>query len=236
MKDDSTATSTACGHCGLSDRKILHHVRLTGTFRRLCTTCVLRLHPKSFCPSCLIVYHRSPPDNSVVCYRCHSSSHRTCVSPSVTGRTPCATCLNPNALVFEYKSCYWSSNNKNPRIDLSAARLLVAAAEISSMSMSKAEAAAVTEADWRANEASNWRKKAKEAVNHVVKLMEIEQKKRGDDHKAVVVDVDGNCNKKFATIPVVNTRIDDGNGSIEVSEALNAVKLSGESVCRMMEI
>ncbi|KAI3774373.1 hypothetical protein L1987_48926 [Smallanthus sonchifolius] len=67
------------------------------------------------------------------------------------------------------------------------------AAEISSTSITKAEVAAVTEADWRAKEASEWRKKAKEAVNHVVKLMEIEKKKRDGNHKAVIDDVNGNA-------------------------------------------
>ncbi|KAK9070910.1 hypothetical protein SSX86_009478 [Deinandra increscens subsp. villosa] len=218
MKDDSTTTT--CSQCGLPDRKILHHVRLSGTFRRLCTTCVLRLHPKSFCPSCLTVYHRcSPPDHAFVCHKCHSSSHPTCMtSPSVSARSPCSACSNPNALVFDVFDVF-DPQPPGRGIGLSAARLLVAAAEISWMSMSKAEGAAVTEAEWRAKEASEWKKKAKDAVNHVVKLMEIEKKKRGGDNRKDVVD-DGDVNGD-----------DNSIGSVEVFEGLNGVKLEGGPMC-----
>ncbi|KAJ0743689.1 putative transcription factor C2H2 family [Helianthus annuus] len=222
MSDDSTAT---CSQCNLTHPKILHHIRLNATFRRLCTTCVLRLHPNHFCPSCLTVYHRSPPENAIVCFKCHSFSHRTCVSPSVTVRTPCATCLNPNGVVFSPRSSSWiyNSNNGSRRIDLAAARLLVAAAEISTVSMSRAEAAAVKEAEWRAKEASEWGKKAKEAVNHVVKVREIEKKKRDDECEcececSVVVD-DVGSNSSFVGI----------GSSVGSVEAFEALKLAGES-------
>ncbi|KAJ0533069.1 hypothetical protein HanIR_Chr09g0404161 [Helianthus annuus] len=44
--------ATVCGQCGVVEPKYLHHVRHCATFRRLCTTCVLRLHPQCFCPTC----------------------------------------------------------------------------------------------------------------------------------------------------------------------------------------
>ncbi|KAI3778674.1 hypothetical protein L2E82_08057 [Cichorium intybus] len=87
------------------------------------------------------------PVHTVICSKCHFSSHRICISPPVAGPltyshapSPCSTCLNPNRLVFDPKP------------------------EISYMSMSKAEAAAVTEADRRAKEASYMRKRAREGT------------------------------------------------------------------------
>ncbi|XP_076957317.1 uncharacterized protein LOC143632771 [Bidens hawaiensis] len=198
----TTTTTTACSQCVFIDHKILHTVRLNGTFRRLCTTCLLRLHRESFCPSCLTVYHGSPPDTAVFCQKCGSSSHRTCVSPLLTGSTRCATCVNPSRLVF--------NPNSNRIIDVTAARLLVAAAEISMLSMKKAEEDAAMEVDWRVKEAADWRKKAKDDVNRFVKLVEeIDKNTRDYDYyyDNVVVDDDG----------------------IEATEALN-------EVYRMMEI
>ncbi|KAG7024048.1 hypothetical protein SDJN02_15077, partial [Cucurbita argyrosperma subsp. argyrosperma] len=61
-----TKVQTECGNCGSHGRWILHHVRLRGINRRLCTSCVLRLHPTSFCPSCFHFYDPSvsPPHPS----------------------------------------------------------------------------------------------------------------------------------------------------------------------------
>ncbi|KAL4588355.1 hypothetical protein LXL04_001239 [Taraxacum kok-saghyz] len=187
----ANTTTTVCGHCGFLDRQILHHVRLGGNFRRLCTTCVLRLHSQYFCPSCFIVFDRSPPENASVCSKCFSSAHRTCVPPSVSGPTsssrtpsPCATCLNPSRLVFDPKR-----GDAKRGIDTTAARLLVAAAEISSLSMSKAEVLAVSEAERRGKEASYTRKRAREALDHVVYLMEIEKKNNINGNKGVAMPV-----------------------------------------------
>lgn len=190
-------TTNVCGQCRVSDHKFLHHIRLGGTFRRLCTSCVLHHHRQSFCSSCLTVYHRSRPENTVFCNKCHSSSHRTCVSPPATaaaGRSHCYICLNPNSLNFAPKTCNWNSNG-NQGIDISAARLLLAAAEISAFSMSNAEAAAASEADRRAKDASDTRKRAKEAVNHVLKLMETEKAKNINNRHKVISN--GNANKIF---------------------------------------
>ncbi|KAI3788758.1 hypothetical protein L2E82_01533 [Cichorium intybus] len=148
--------------------------------------------------------------------KCHSSSHRTCVSPPVAGPTtsshapsPCSTCLNPNRLVFDPKSA-----DANRGIDNAEARLLVAAAEISYMSMSKAEAAAVTEADRRAKEASYTRKRAREALDHVVYLMETEKRK----------NVNGN---KVLAMPATHVQINNNKivAANQVSEALKSVVL-----------
>ncbi|CAH1418769.1 unnamed protein product [Lactuca virosa] len=222
MKANNPTTNTVCGHCGFLDRKILHHVRRGGNFRRLCTTCVLRLHSQYFCPTCFIVYDRSPPEHAVVCNKCYSSAHPTCVSPPISAPTPssrapspspspCATCLNPSRLVFDPKR-----TDGNGGMDNDAARLLVTAAEISSLSMSKAEVVAVAEAERRAKEASYTRKRAREALDHVVYLMENEKKK----------NINGN---KVVAMPMMDVRINNNNNKVvaanQVSEAFKSVVL-----------
>ncbi|MFS7967475.1 putative transcription factor C2H2 family [Helianthus anomalus] len=226
---DPTFT-TVCGQCGIEDRKFLHHVRHRGTFRRLCTTCVLRLHPQCFCPYCLGVYDRSPPIDAVVCYKCYSSSHPTCVSPPISTTmtstmstmtssrcsSPCASCVNPNLLVLNLNRVESRSNGGRvvDRIDLNAARLLLAAGKIAAMSMNKAEVAAANEAERRAKEAAYTRKRAREALDHVVRLMVKEK----SDQK--VNNVSAGVSPVVGVVDVSNVDV-----SGEVVEAMNAVEL-----------
>nr|XP_043627151.1 uncharacterized protein LOC122598632 [Erigeron canadensis] len=163
-------TTTVCDQCGFNNQKILHNVPHRSTFRRLCTTCILRLHHQSFCPSCLTVYTTSPPQNAVVCHKCKSYSHPNCIIKSQPATLlRCVTCLNPNNLVFDTKS---------GTIDLRNARLLVAAAEISSVSIKNAEMDLGQEADRSGKVAADTRKRAREAIKHVVRRMEVEKRKR----------------------------------------------------------
>lgn len=102
-------------------------------------------------------------------------------------------------------------------MDNDAARLLVTAAEISSLSMSKAEVVAVAEAERRAKEASYTRKRAREALDHVVYLMENEKKK----------NINGN---KVVSMPMMDVRINNNNNNKlvaanQVSEAFKSVVL-----------
>nr|XP_043628981.1 uncharacterized protein LOC122600338 [Erigeron canadensis] len=199
---------TVCGQCGIEEKKLLHNVRLRGNFRRLCTNCVLRLHPQCFCPSCLGVFEKTPPENAVVCFKCYSSSHPNCVisqplGGNARGPVPCSVCLNPGSLVLNL-----NVGNKGRGIDGNAARLLLAAGKIAAMSMSKAEVAAAMEAERRAKEAAFTKKRAREALDHVVKMMVKEKSS-------------GNVAKKKVGV-VVKEKVD---GSNEVVEALNAVEL-----------
>ncbi|KAL4564556.1 hypothetical protein LXL04_028620 [Taraxacum kok-saghyz] len=240
MKQDSNPTTTTnhptlatvCGHCGVEERKLLHNVRLRGNFRRLCTTCVLRLHPQYFCPACLGVYDRSPPGDAVVCYKCYSSSHPNCVSsPPVSsiassrGPFSCSSCLNPNALVLNLNRVENGTRTGGRAIDNNAARLLFAAGKIASMSMNKAEVAASTEAERRSKEAAYTKKRAREALDHVVYLMVKEKRIAVESNKKVV---NTNNTVVAATPPAVvdpsavNNKVDDSN---EVLEALNAVEI-----------
>ncbi|KAL8222899.1 hypothetical protein R6Q57_020298 [Mikania cordata] len=239
MKQDSNPTTTTnhpslatvCGQCGVEERKLLHNVRLRGNFRRLCTSCVLRLHPQCFCPSCLGVYDRSPPDDAVVCYKCYSSSHPNCVSPPPAGTiassrspSPCSSCLNPSLLVFNPRRVENGTRNGGRVIDSDAARLLLAAGKIASMSMNKAEVAAAMEAERRSKEAAYTKKRAREALDHVVKLMGNEKRVAVEsDRKVCHVN---NSNRVVAMTPAVDADVAvKMDGSNEVLKALNAVEL-----------
>ncbi|XP_071739089.1 uncharacterized protein [Rutidosis leptorrhynchoides] len=220
MRQDSyqnlnSTTTTVCGQCGIEERKFLHNVRLRSNFCRLCTNCVLRLHPQWFCPACLGVYEGSPPDDAVVCYKCYSSSHPTCViSPpagtmtSSLGPSPCSVCINPNSVVFNLNRI----DNSHRAIDIGAARLLLAAAKIAAMSMNKAEVVAAMEAERRCKDASYTKKQAREALDHVVKLF----KSNNNSYKKVI-----------NVANVVNDKMD---ASSEVLNELNAVELKENGV------
>ncbi|GFY94333.1 hypothetical protein Acr_09g0007790 [Actinidia rufa] len=174
-----TPTPTVCGNCGADDRRLLHHVRHRGLFRRLCTSCVLRLHPQSFCPNCFLVFDRppqQPPSSSVLCVKCYSHSHSHCVpSPSPTPYV-CPPCANPNSPIFDAKK----TDGGWREIDKKAGKVLLAAAKIAAASMSKAAVAARAEAEKRAKDAANTRKRAREALEHVAFLVAKEKLKRKD--------------------------------------------------------
>ncbi|CAA0827258.1 Unknown protein [Striga hermonthica] len=176
--------ATACGNCGVEERRLLHHVRHRGIFRRLCTTCVLRLHPQSFCPICYQVYPPAPPLDAVAtCFKCYSSSHSHCVRPAGGAPHPtpyvCLLCLHPNTPIFKLKSAKEANICEPSDVDLEgcrvmdrdAAKKLLAAAKIASMSMNKAVTSAKAEAERRAKEAAYTRKRAKEALEYVAHLV-----------------------------------------------------------------
>ncbi|CAA3015594.1 uncharacterized protein LOC111384862 [Olea europaea subsp. europaea] len=189
IKQDPTTSSAAnaCGNCGLEERRLLHHVRHRGIFRRLCTTCVLRLHPQSFCPTCFQVYPPSTTHDSVItCFKCYSSSHSYCVTaPASPGNNyTCPLCINPNSPIFNLRreteanvtggdeGLDVTGNSEVYRvIDRTSAKILLAAAKIAAASMFKAAVAARAEAERKAKEAAFTRKRAKEALDHVAYLV-----------------------------------------------------------------
>ncbi|KAM7481861.1 hypothetical protein LguiB_006444 [Lonicera macranthoides] len=201
MKQNSdTTAAVACGNCGVEERRLLHHVRHRGSFRRLCTSCVLRLHPHSFCPTCFVVYdshapssspHAPPPSpdapqappssaDAVTCSKCFSTSHSGCVGGGVS--YVCPPCANPNSPIFVPKKVNGDGEKGSFReIDKNSARILLAAARIAAMSMGKAAVAARAEAERRAKEASFTRKRAREALEHVACLVNKEKLKKKDN-------------------------------------------------------
>ncbi|KAL6008839.1 hypothetical protein ACLOJK_022065 [Asimina triloba] len=154
MKPDRASAAVGCG-CGSSDH-LLHSIRHRGAFLRLCTACVLRFHLGSFCPVCLHLFDRSPPSNSIQCSKCPSFSHSACVRRATAPSYVCSCCVNPNYLVIDFRA-----------LDLKSAKALVAAAQIASLSMSRAAAAARFEAERKARESAVARKRAKEALDRV---------------------------------------------------------------------
>ncbi|KAJ0525069.1 putative chromatin regulator PHD family [Helianthus annuus] len=233
--------ATVCGQCGVVEPKYLHHVRHCATFRRLCTTCVLRLHPQCFCPTCLEVYDGSPPIDAVVCCKCYSSSHPACLSPEFSGTVTstmtlsrcssvCASCVNPNLLVLNLNRVESSDGGRVvDRIDLNAARLLLAAGKIAAMSMIKAEVVAANESVKRAEEAANARKSAGEALDHLARLMVKEK----SDKKV------GNVGAGVGVVDVSHMDNVDGKGDVsgKVLEPLNAVELEvGKEVVKVVDV
>lgn len=201
----SSTHSTSCGNCGLEEKRLLHHIRHRGNFRRLCTTCVLRLHTQCFCPTCFAVYPSSPPSASsdfVTCFKCYSSSHASCVGSNVPSPYICPLCVNPNSQIFLLKKVK-DSNSENSQasngkggangeyrvIDKKAAKILLAAAKIASVSMNKAAVAAREEAVRRAKEAAIARKRAREALEHVAYLVAKEKARKKEP--GATADVSG---------------------------------------------
>lgn len=127
----------------------------------------------------------------MTCFKCYSSSHPSCVGPNVPSPYVCPLCINPNSQVFVLKKVKETrlengkevSNEEYRIIDKKAAKILLAAAKIASISMNKAAIAAREEAVRRAKEAAIARKRAKEALEHVAYL-EAKEKARKKDFAA----------------------------------------------------
>ncbi|KAM6597697.1 hypothetical protein CsatA_008221 [Cannabis sativa] len=176
-----------CGNCGSPNRWVLHHVRIRGIHRRLCTTCVLRLHPSLFCPGCFQFYDSNnvpPPSKRLTCSKCSSFTHTHCAQTPPPSRPPptsssasvmasssgsassylCPACASPNFNFFDVDS------EPNRAIDKKLALVLLCAAKISAASMTKAVIVARAEAERRVREAALARKRAKEALDNLATL------------------------------------------------------------------
>lgn len=144
---------------------------------------------------------------------------------STRGPFSCSSCLNPNALVLNLNRLENGSRTGGRAIDSNAARLLYAAGKIASMSMNKAEIAASTEAEKRSKEAAYTKKRAREALDHVVYLM-VKEKRIAIENKKVVNSAVATQAAVPAAVVVdggaVNNKVDASN---EVLEALNAVEI-----------
>ncbi|XP_010475787.1 PREDICTED: uncharacterized protein LOC104755145 [Camelina sativa] len=181
----ATATSTSpssdasetnlterCDDCGSRDSWVIHTVRLRGTLRYFCTHCLLRNHPSSFCPICFAFYDSSPPHTSrrVACSnsKCHSLTHIHCAGEAKPASSYlCPPCRNPNSFSF-FRLIV--DENGSRSIDKSLSEAFLCAAKIAASSMNKAVIAAKCDADRRGKEAALARKRAREALEHVVTL------------------------------------------------------------------
>lgn len=188
---------TECGNCGSQNRWILHHVRIRGNNRRLCTSCVLRLHPTSFCPSCFQFYDPSMsphPSNRFTCVKCSSVTHSHCVvnppctdpqilsSSSSSSSSPspyiCPPCAKTNFSFFDLDS---KPRISHKSIDRKMAVVLLCAAKIASASMGKAVIVARADAERKVREAAMARKRAREALEHVGYVLARERVRRKEE-------------------------------------------------------
>ncbi|XP_010549242.1 PREDICTED: uncharacterized protein LOC104820490 [Tarenaya hassleriana] len=177
MSVTSTSTSSVsvtsppvrCDECGAKNPWIRHTVRLRSAMRVLCTHCVLRNHPTSFCPSCFAFYDSSPPHPSrrVSCSNCFSLTHSQCAADAKPPSYLCPPCRSPASFSFFDLSV---RSDGVPFIDKQLADILLCAAKIAAASMTKAVYALRCDADRRAREAALARKRAREALEHVVML------------------------------------------------------------------
>ncbi|GMJ11149.1 hypothetical protein HRI_004784100 [Hibiscus trionum] len=155
--------SKQCSNCSGHAPSFLHQVRHLGILRRLCTACVLRLHPSSFCPVCFAFYAGSPPHPSkrVACSNCCSIAHSHCAGDTLLTSYLCPPCKDSSFSFFPLR------DNK---IDKKLAIALLCASKIASSSMGKAVTVAWAEADRKVREAALARKRAREALEHLVVL------------------------------------------------------------------
>ncbi|XP_028760028.1 uncharacterized protein LOC114718762 [Neltuma alba] len=205
MKPDQSS-SASCEGCGTTRDLclLLYNVRYRASQRRFCTNCVLKKHEGLFCPICFDVYDDSPPPHlRLMCHKCPSFAHRSCVvSSSGSDSTPpfylCPPCADPKFTYFKLTSENPTVNKANGKgdkvdlvaacaqnakglraIDLQSAKVLVAAARIAASSMTKAAAAARIDAERRCKEAALARKKAREALERVAYLAAKEKDAKG---------------------------------------------------------
>ncbi|KAK6930367.1 hypothetical protein RJ641_004461 [Dillenia turbinata] len=204
-----------CGQCSKEDRYFLHNVKHRGSYRRLCTSCLLKNNAGNFCPVCFLVYndHQPPPPHQrLLCHKCSSVAHLSCL-PSHSHSTPyeCPPCSSPYFSFFPLSSSDTSTAYNKPKqllpsssipsssdakefkIDLSAAKVLLAAARLASSSMNKAASSARSDAEKRAREASVARKRAREALE---KLFSLER-----DRSTITSSITSNTKPKLESSP-----------------------------------
>ncbi|KAK6913606.1 hypothetical protein RJ641_020927 [Dillenia turbinata] len=187
-----------CGQCSKEERYFLHNIKHRGSYRRLCTSCVLKNNAGNFCPVCFFVYddHQPPPSHQrLLCHKCSSIAHLSCL-PSHSHSAPyeCPPCSSPYFSFFPLSSSDAITTHNKPKqllplssptttipsssspdvkefkIDLSAAKVLLAAARLASSSMNRAASSARSDAEKRAREASVARKRASEALERLFSL------------------------------------------------------------------
>lgn len=171
----SSSTTVACHLCRDKSRWFKHHVLHLGTIKTFCTDCVIHLHAHSLCPICFTV-HENPEklitsDVVVSCMRCYSSSHVSCIGSHPNAPYLCVNCLNLNSPLLVL-----GDSNGGKVVDKRASMIFLAACKISADSMKKAAAAAKVEMEVKSKEATDARKLAIKAIEHVEHLERNSQK------------------------------------------------------------
>ncbi|CAL5208706.1 unnamed protein product [Lathyrus oleraceus] len=153
-----------CGNCGVKERWLLHNVVVRGVDRRICTSCVLRLHPSSFCPCCFEFYEHpvsitssSSAHRFVSCVKCSSLSHIHCLSspPPLPSPYLCPPCSKPNFTFFPVPE---------EIVEVNLAKVFVCASKIALASMKKQHTMSNVRCERAVKEASMARKRTKESI------------------------------------------------------------------------
>ncbi|KAJ4879064.1 hypothetical protein Rs2_36118 [Raphanus sativus] len=171
----SAASSTeVCQECGSQDSWVIHPARLRGALSFFCTHCLLRNHPKSFCPSCLAVYDPSPPRHyqRVPCSDCGSYTHIECAGDATSPPYLCPPCRNPTSFSF-FRPLVGADGVH--RMDKPLSEAFLCAAKISALSMKRAVVVAKLEAELKGRECVAAKKRAREALEDVLKIDEKER-------------------------------------------------------------
>ncbi|GAU16751.1 hypothetical protein TSUD_199940 [Trifolium subterraneum] len=160
-----------CHCCGATPTTplFIHTICYRSINRRFCTNCVLKQQQGTFCPICFELFNDSfIPNLHLMCIRCPSIAHRSCVLPSSTPDFAflCPPCADPNFSYFKID---------RRTIDFHANKVLAAAAQISANTLTRAATAIRLDAERRALIAVGARKRAVEALELFADLVAKEQ-------------------------------------------------------------
>ncbi|PIA37927.1 hypothetical protein AQUCO_02900051v1 [Aquilegia coerulea] len=202
-----------CEGCNITELCVLlHRIRYDGVFRRVCTSCVLRLHPGLFCSVCCEVFENesSIQVDKVHCLKCTSLAHIDCVlqyNPDAPCLYICPTCAIPNFTFFDIPSSSSSSSSSSThnkkirgncssnvggrKIDLKLATVFRAASFFALVSMKNAAASANKEADLRIGESLIARGKVAQALEHysIVSNQAKEEEEEEDENEMIGVSM-----------------------------------------------
>ncbi|GAU21564.1 hypothetical protein TSUD_35270 [Trifolium subterraneum] len=164
-----------CYNCNVKDRWLLHNAVVGGASRRICTSCVLRLNPSTFCPYCFEFFENplsttssSSSHRFISCVKCSSLSHIQCLSSSSSPPSPssyhCPPCSQPNFTFFPVP--------ESP-VDEKLAKVFLCACKIASSVMKKQFTLFNTRSERAVKEAAIARKKTKEAIEQCFALQRL---------------------------------------------------------------
>lgn len=153
-----------CGNCSSKERRLLHRLWMRGMNRHLCTSCVLRLHPSSFCPSCFDFFDHPLSNTSsafahrfVSCTKCSSLTHLSCLPSPPPSPFLCPPCSQHNFSFFP---------DSTAPLDKRRALILLCACKLAAASVAKSLALARTRVERTVREAALARKRARDALDH----------------------------------------------------------------------
>ncbi|XP_057806181.1 uncharacterized protein LOC131021108 [Salvia miltiorrhiza] len=152
---------------------LVHHVPHLGVFSALCTACVLRHKPGSFCPVCFDTYDdstRPAAHSRIMCLRCPALAHLTCLPSARSSRYLCPQCSDP-AFSFIDSGPAAADGTAAVAFTKDFAKQHLCAAKIAAASMHRAAAVARADAEQKVMGALLARRNAKEAIERVAHLM-----------------------------------------------------------------